>query len=88
MSADRVHELTRAGYNKVYIWDAVPNEEDSDHTHLFDVHLEVLSGEIEIRVNDVSSILQSGNSIDIPRNTKHYGKAGVHGCSYIVAEKQ
>ena len=45
----KIEELKQKGYNTVYIWNAEPNEEDSDHAHPFDTHLIILGGEIEIR---------------------------------------
>ncbi|OGZ45437.1 MAG: hypothetical protein A3C84_00185 [Candidatus Ryanbacteria bacterium RIFCSPHIGHO2_02_FULL_48_12] len=83
----KIEELKQKGYDPVYVWDAEPNEEDPDHTHPFDTHLIILGGEIEIRMENKSIILQSGNVIDILREKVHYGKAGIQGCRYIVAEK-
>lgn len=87
MTVEKVELLKQKGYNNVYIWDAEPREEDPDHSHVFDVHLEILEGDIEIRINGESHLLSQDARIDIPRNTIHYGLAGVHGCRYIVAEK-
>lgn len=80
-------ELKKEGYDNVYIWEAVPLEEDSDHNHDFDTKLAVLEGEIEIVVDGKKSLLKEGDSIEIPRNKIHSGKVGLGGCKYIVAEK-
>lgn len=83
----KIEELKQKWYDPVYIWDEGPNEEDPDHTHPFDTHLLILNGEIEVRMNGKSTILRSGDEIEIPRDQVHYGKAGTSGCRYIVAEK-
>ena len=88
----RIEELKQQGYAKVYVWHASPFEEDHEHTHPFDVHLEVVSGEIEIGISGAESagaknLLRAGDQFNIPRETKHTGKAGAQGCEYIVAEK-
>lgn len=83
----KITDLKQKGYEPVYVWDAEPNEEDSDHTHPFETHLIVLENEIEIGMNGSSVILKVGDEIDIPKDVVHYGKAGALGCKYIVAEK-
>lgn len=83
----KVDKLKLKGYNPVYIWNAESNEEDLDHSHTFDTLLTVLVGEIEIRIDGISSVLKSGDEMIIPRGEIHYGKAGENGCKYIVAER-
>ncbi len=86
-SEEKIEALRQKGYEPVYAWEAEPNEEDPDHAHAFDTHLLVREGEIEIRMDERSVVLKSGDEIDIPRDKVHYGKAGTRGCKYIVAEK-
>lgn len=83
----KMHILKSMGYNPVYIWNAQPNEEDLDHTHVFDTRIIVIDGEIEIRMNGINKTFTSEDEIDIPKETIHYGKAGANGCVYIVGEK-
>ena len=86
-SKQKIKELKNKGYDRIYIWDAEPNEEDLDHKHTYDTHLIVLEGNIEIRKDSKSMVLKPGDEMDIPREKIHYGKAGVKGCKYIVAER-
>ena len=87
ISEQKIQELKQKGYDPIYIWDANPNEEDLEHTHLFDTRILILEGELEIRLDGKSIIMKTGDSMDIPREKIHYGKAGITGCKYIVAEK-
>lgn len=66
-SEQKIEELRHKGYDPVYVWDAEPNEEDPDHSHPFDTHLQVLSGEIEIKMDSNSKILMMDDQLDIPR---------------------
>lgn len=84
---ERIAELKQKAYDPVYIWDAKPHEEDADHSHMFDTHLIVLDGQLEIRIDNKITILKSSDQINIPRETIHYSKAGKEGCKYIVGEK-
>ncbi len=84
---DIIKELKKEGYDPVYVWNAEPHEEDPDHTHTFDTHLFVMSGEIKITTDTEEIILKQGSSFGIPREKIHSGKVGAKGCSYIVAEK-
>jgi len=79
--------LQSTGFNPVYVWQAEPDEDDSDHAHDFDTKLIVLEGNISIGINDKIIILKPGDSVEIPRNKTHSGKAGSAGCKYIVAER-
>ena len=83
----KIKELKAKGYQKVYAWDAEPNEEDPDHTHPFDTHLVVISGEILIKMDKYNKTLRSGDEVEIPKETVHYGLVGAKGCKYIVAER-
>jgi len=82
-----MERLQQAGHDPVYLWDAPPNEEDPDHAHDFDTHLEVVAGEIEITVGAEKVTLEVGDQADILRGVIHSGKAGLEGCKYVVAER-
>lgn len=83
--------LESEGYDKVWIYDAEPNEIDEEHSHDYDTKLHILSGEIRIKklaggaVTDF--LLKKGDQIEIPRNQSHSAKVGAEGCRYIVAER-
>lgn len=86
-----IKDLKNRGYDKVWVYEAEPDEIDEEHTHEFDTKLHILSGEIKIKkivdgvINDF--LLRPGAEIEIPRNEIHYAKVGDKGCKYIVAEK-
>lgn len=82
-----IESLKQLGYDPVYVWSAAPNEEEVNHTHAFDTHLEILQGEIEITMDGERVILKPGDEFSIPRQKVHAAKVGVHGCKYFVAEK-
>ncbi|HUO50106.1 MAG TPA: hypothetical protein VMU25_00830 [Candidatus Paceibacterota bacterium] len=79
------------GYDKVWLYNAEPNEVDDEHNHDFDTKLHILSGEIRIKRLSGGAImdfhLRKGEEIEIPRGQFHSAKVGAHGCRYIVAEK-
>ena len=87
VNLEKVDALKHGGYDHVYVWNAVPNEEDPDHSHSFDTHLEVLERGIEIKMNNKIISMKSADTVDISRNVIHCGKASAEGCLYIVAEK-
>lgn len=81
-----IKKLEAQGYDKVWVYEAEPNEVDEEHAHKYDTHLYILSGQIEINTSK-TTILLSGDEKDIPRNILHSAKTGPEGCRYIVAEK-
>ncbi len=82
-----ISELKGMGYDKVYVWDAEPNEEDPNHSHAFNTRLVILSGEILVKIGKKRTTLKSGDMIDIPKRVAHYASVGAGGCKYIVAER-
>ncbi len=84
---NKIEDLKKLGYSPVWVYSAMPNEDDPDHAHQYDTHLFILEGEISIKMNGKVVILKPGDKIDIPREKVHAGKAGAAGCKYIVAEK-
>lgn len=86
-----IEKLTKAGYTKVWVYDAVPHEIDEEHSHDFDTKLHILSGEIRIKklsggeVNEY--VVGKDEEIEIPRNQIHSAVVGAEGCRYIVAER-
>jgi quercetin dioxygenase-like cupin family protein len=87
MEQEKIEALRRKGFDPVYAWDAEPGEEDPDHTHPFDTRLEMLSGEMLVRLEGKDELLKAGDEAFIPREKIHYAKAGAQGCRYIVAER-
>jgi quercetin dioxygenase-like cupin family protein len=86
-----IKSLETEGYEKVWVYDAEPNEIDEEHKHDFDTKLHILSGEIEINNFSAGKImnfhLKQGDEIEIPRNQVHSAQVGINGCRYIVAER-
>ena len=81
-----ISQLKSEGYQKVYTWDAKPNESDSNHTHPHDTALIVLEGEIAITIGGKSHLLKPGDRFNIPKETLHSGFCGPDGCKYVVGE--
>ncbi len=83
-----IESLTAAGYSPVYVWKAIPDEEDADHMHPFETHIVVVEGEIVIETEEeVQKILQAEDTIDIPEFIVHKARAGKEGCTYVIAER-
>ena len=86
-----IKKLESEGYDKVWPYDAEPNEIDDEHDHDFDTKLHILSGEIRIKklsggvITDF--LLKKGDEIEILRNQAHSAKVGAGGCRYVVAER-
>ena len=88
MEKQLILKLKSEGFDKVYVWDGEPNEEDTNHSHLFDTKIVILKGDIEIETNGKKSVLKSGDEMEIPRNKIHAAIVGLSGCRYIVAERR
>jgi quercetin dioxygenase-like cupin family protein len=86
-----IKKLEAEGYDKVWSYDAEPDEVDEEHDHDFDTKLHILSGEIRIKRLSGGSIMdfliKEGDEIEIPRKQLHSAKVGADGCRYIVAER-
>ncbi len=82
------NDLRTEGYDKVYIWDAEPNEEDAPHSHPYDVKLVVLEGELNVTLANQSLRLKPGDQQTIAANLSHTALAGQQGCRYIIGQKE
>ncbi len=86
-----ISELQSQGYDKVYVWNAEPDEIDDEHSHDFDTKLYILDGQIRLKVliDDVITDLKlnSENELLVTRGQIHSAVAGSEGCRYVVAEK-
>lgn len=86
-----IKRLEGEGYDKVWSYDAEPNEIDEEHDHGFDTKLHILSGEVRIKKLQGGAItdflLKQEDQIEIPRHQVHSAKVGPEGCRYIVAER-
>ena len=84
-------KLESEGYDKVWSYNAEPNEVDDEHDHDFDTKLHIVFGEIRVKkLSDgviVDLLCKEGEEVDIPRNQLHSAKVGTEGCRYIVAER-
>jgi hypothetical protein len=88
ISTPIIKSLTAAGYHPVYIWKAMPDEEDADHMHPFETRIVVVEGEIMIETEEeVRKTLQAEDTIDIPEYIVHKARAGKEGCTYVIAER-
>lgn len=79
------------GYDKVWIYDAKPEEVDEEHDHNFDTKLHILSGKIKLKKSSgkvtTDFFLTEGDEIEVPRHHIHSAKVGMEGCRYVVAER-
>lgn len=88
MTPEEHIELLKAqGFDKVYVWDATPGEEDAEHSHEFDTKLVILDGDLALTMRGTTTLLKEKDEFEIPRNEKHAAVVGARGCSYIVAER-
>jgi len=88
---DQIKKLTAEGFDKVWVYEAEPDELDDVHEHTYDTKLVVLKGDIQITMEmagaTVNTLYKQGQEIIIPRNEPHSAKVGHEGCRYVVAEK-
>lgn len=84
---EHIELLKTEGFNKVYVWDATPGEEDEMHAHEWDTRLVILDGDIEITLDGATKLYKEKEEVDIPHNAAHSAKVGMRGCTYIVAER-
>lgn len=86
-----IKKLETEGYDKVWVYDAEPDEVDEEHDHDFDTKLHILSGEIRIKKLSGGAImdflLKKGDEIEIPRKQLHSANVGTDGSRYIVAQR-
>jgi hypothetical protein len=86
-----IKKLESEGYDKVWIYEAEPDEVDEEHTHNYSTKLHILSGYIRIKTLAGGALtdfrLDPGQEMEIPQGQRHSAKVSSDGCRYIVAEK-
>jgi len=86
-----IEKLKSEGYDKVWVYEAEPDEIDESHSHDYDTKLIILRGEISVAFKTGDAILNKsyvvGDEVVISKNKSHSAKVGPSGCRYIVAEK-
>lgn len=86
-----IEKLKAEGYDKVWVYQAEPNEVEEEHSHDYDTKLIILAGAINITsildgaVTNIQYL--AGSEVIIPRENLHSAKVNAEGCRYIVAEK-
>jgi S-adenosylmethionine hydrolase len=86
-----IEQLESEGFDKIWVYDAEPNEVEEEHQHDYDTKLAILKGEIQI-ISEMGGVITNikyskGQTVEIPRDKLHSAKVGHEGCQYIVAEK-
>ena len=56
-------------------WEIEKDSKIPDHFHIHEQIMHVLSGDFEFTVNGITSVFSNGDTIVIPSNTPHRGKA-------------
>lgn len=80
-------EFKGEGFSNVYEWTDEPNTKYSEHSHKGRVSFYVTKGNILININGSSTLVESGERLDVPVGVAHTAKVGSDGCSYIVGEE-
>jgi quercetin dioxygenase-like cupin family protein len=58
-----------------------------EHTHAFDAYALILSGDITLTVNGVSTTYQAGDTFQLAANTMHQESTIPHGVNYVVGRR-
>ena len=56
-------------------WDIKKNSSIPEHFHIHEQIMHVLSGDFEFTINGLTSVFSKGDTIVIPSNSPHRGKA-------------
>ena len=56
-------------------WDIKKNSSIPDHFHIHEQIMHVISGDFEFTINGLTSVFSEGDTIVIPSNIPHRGKA-------------
>lgn len=81
-----IDELKMEGYSEVYLREDSAGFVYDSHEHEYQTKLVIVSGNIEIEVDNNKINLSSGNSFIIPAWKRHCAKVGKEGCKYVVGE--
>jgi quercetin dioxygenase-like cupin family protein len=65
------HQITKAGGGNVTLFAFDEGQELSEHSAAFDVLVEILAGEAEIKISGIPYILIQGDAIVMPANIPH-----------------
>ncbi len=79
-------EMSEEGFKDIYVWEDKPGETYEPHSHKWETKLIILSGSIELKINDNLNTLRTGDSIYIKANQIHEAIVGSSGCKYLVGE--
>mmetsp|Transcript_22952 Transcript_22952/g.37766 ORF Transcript_22952/g.37766 Transcript_22952/m.37766 type:complete len:139 (+) Transcript_22952:163-579(+) len=79
-------KLREEGFLHTFATQDVPNAEYMDHKHgTTNAHV-VVSGEMEIIMENRVYSVKVGDRVDVPANTLHAARVGPKGCRYIVGQ--
>ena len=82
-----IAQLQREGFSRAYAWEDGPHTRYPDHTHLTETAHIVLSGEMTLTMNGVSTTYRAGDRCDVPANAVHSAIMGSRGCRYLIGER-
>jgi quercetin dioxygenase-like cupin family protein len=86
-ASELIIQLQREGFAHTYVWEDTPNARYPNHTHHMETAHIILSGELTLTINGVSTTYRTGERCDVPANAVHSAIIGPHGCRYIIGER-
>ena len=84
---DKIKKLRKLGYEKVFLVKDKPNDVYKPHFHFTDNVLVILRGRIKITKEGRTKSYKTGETVSIPKMTKHSALVGSEGCDYVFGER-
>lgn len=82
------NKIKNKGYNRINQYNEGPERFHSLHDHPVDTICAVIKGKMKFEMNDETIICENGDTLEIPKNTKHSAVTGEEGCTYLVGKKK
>ena len=82
-----IAQLQREGFSRSYVWEDGPNARYPNHTHRKETAHIILSGEMTLTMDGVSTTYRGGDRCDVPANAVHSATMGPRGCRYLIGER-
>lgn len=80
-------QLQREGFARTFVWEDGPHTRYPNHTHSTETAHIILSGEMTLAMDGVSTTYRAGDRCDVPANAVHSAIMGPQGCRYLVGER-
>jgi len=85
--SDLIAQLQSEGFSHTYAWEDGPHTRYPDHTHRMETAHIILSGEMTLTMDGVSTTYRTGDRCDVPANAVHSAIMGPRGCRYLIGER-